>query len=239
MPHPTVPLRVHLAPVGYEVKRVTEPLVRLKADRAYLLTFTATDSAKKYWVDVHRTLQTEYKSIEVRDRFEDVWDFHRVLALYGSIIREETASGNLVFVNVSSGTKITAMVGLLSSMFWSATPYYARTSYGGGTEVVHDVAFLPLLRFDVLPREGRQVLLDLKRQGRPIPKEELIRSLRKLELLPPEEGLSLPATYRRLDGLLAPLIERGFAQITGQGRASRIQLTDEGRAALLLLEHIA
>lgn len=239
MSRPTVPLRVHLVPVGYEVKRVTEPLIRLKADRAYLFTFTATDSAKKYWADVHRTLQSEYKSIEVRDRFEDVWDFHRVLALYGSIIREENASGNLVFVNVSTGTKITAMVGLLSSMFWSTTSYYARTSYGGGTEVVHDIAFLPLLRFDVLPREARQVLLDLKRQGRPIPKEELIRSLRKLELLPTEQALSLPATYRRVDGLLAPLIERGFAQITGHGRASRIQLTDEGRAALLLLEHIA
>lgn len=239
MSRPAVPLRVHIAAVGYEAKRVTEPLIRLKADRAYLLTFTATDSAKKYWADVHRTLQVEYKSIEVRDRFEDVWDFHRVLSLYGGIIREETASGNLVFVNVSTGTKITAMVGLLSSMFWATTPYYARTSYGGGTEVVHDIKFLPLLRFDVLPREGRQILLELKRQGRPIPKEELIRSLRRLELLPPEGGLSVPATYRRLDGLLAPLIERGFAEITGQGRASRVQLMDEGRAALLLLEHLA
>ena len=37
-------LRVHIAPVGFrEVKRVTYPLVKMKADRVYLVTYKPDD----------------------------------------------------------------------------------------------------------------------------------------------------------------------------------------------------
>jgi hypothetical protein len=233
------PLRVHIAPVGYEVRRVTEPLVRLRADRVYLVTLNAEDSAQKYWKDVHRVLRTEYKSIEVRDIFEEIWDFYRVLSRYGKIAREEVGRGNIVYVNVSTGTKVTAMVGLLSSMFWGTSAYYARTSYGGGTEVVHDIVPIPPLRFDVLPKEERTLLVALRREGRPLRKEEVIRLLRSFDVLPPIGELSEPATYRRLETMLNPLRVRGFIEVVGHRRAARVQVTDQGRAAVLLLEHLS
>lgn len=230
-----VALRTHIVPVGFEVRRVTEPLIRLRADRVYLVTGSPDDSAKKYWRDVHKALQTDYKIIEVREVLEDMWNFHRLLQRYGGIVQEEAGQGNSVLVNVSTGTKVTAMVGMLSSMFWGTAAYYASTSYGGGTEIVHDVKFLPALHFDVLPREGRSVLRALKQEARPLRKEELIEILRRLELLPGPEEISVPATYRRLESHLEPLVGRGFVEVIGQRRSSRVHLTDEGRSALLLL----
>jgi hypothetical protein len=235
----TNPLRVHIAPVGFEVQRVTEPLVRLRADRAYLVSFTLQDAAKAQWAEVHKTLQREYKSIEVRDIFTNIWDLNAVLQTYGGLIRGESAHGNLIFANVSTGTKITAIAGLLSSMFWGTTAYYAQTSYGEGTPSIQDIRFLPALRFDVLPKRERQTLVAIKRQSRPVSKEELIRILREGELIPGVSKISPAATYRRLDTILGPLLGRGFVEITGQRRAARVQLTEQGRAALLLLEQLA
>lgn len=239
MARPEVPLRIHIAPVGFEVLRVTEPLLRMRADRAYLLTLAPDDAAREYWEKVHQTLQRQYKGLEVKDVFVNPWDLHAVIRAYGGVVRTESASGNFVFVNVSTGTKITAMAGLLASMFWGATAYYARTSYEEGTETVHGIDTLPAPRFEVLPKRERDLLLLIKREGRPLAKDELIKVLRKAEQLPPEGELSVPSTYRRLDQQLSPLIERKFVRVTGVRRAARIELTEEGWAALLLIDSVA
>jgi hypothetical protein len=232
-------LRVHIAQVGFEVSRIVEPLVRLRADRAYLLTGRPGDQAAPYWKKVRQSLANDYKGIEVREKFENPWDFHGLLRVYGSIVEQERAEGNLIFVNVSTGTKISAMVGLLAGMFWGATPYYAMTGYVKESESVGDILFPPILRFNVLPEAQRLLLVALKAEARPVRKEELIAMLRGLEILPPDGELSDASVYRRLDALLLPLVQQGFLQIRGTRKAGRIELTEPGRGAALLLEPAA
>jgi hypothetical protein len=230
-----VQLRVHIAPVGFEVRRVVEPLIQLRADRAHLITGRPDDHAADYWRKIHRSLQEDYKTLDVKDWFENPWDFHALLRLYGRICQEERAAGNMMFVNVSTGTKISAMVGLLAAMFWEATPYYANTSYISKSEVVQDISYPPILRFEVLPEDLRSVLLLLNGSERALSKEDLIELLRARDVIPAKGEISDASAYRRIDGLLAPLIRQNFVRIRGNRKAGRIELTDPGRAAVLLL----
>ena len=41
-------LRVHIAPVGFHVNRVTEPIIQERADKVYLVTHHSHDRAAKY-----------------------------------------------------------------------------------------------------------------------------------------------------------------------------------------------
>jgi len=236
MPREGGALRVHISPVGFEVRRVVEPLIRLRADRAYLVTGRPDDLAKKQWRAIHEALSEEYKAIEVKDEYENPWDFHALLRLYGRITRSERADGNEVLINVSTGTKVSAMVGLLAGMFWGASPYYAETGYVGTSETVGNIVFPPLLRFSVMPPQQREVLHILKAEARSLRKEEMIQSLRRAEILPESGQISEASVYRRLEALLGPLVDQRFIIVKGNRKAGRIELTEEGRAAALLLE---
>jgi hypothetical protein len=231
-----VQLRVHLATVGFEVRRVTEPLVRLRADRAYLFTLNRHDAAKEYFEKVHRTLREEYSVIEVRDRYAEIWDLGNMLEAYHSVIRAEGALGNATFVNVSTGTKIAAMAGLTAAMFWGSTAYYATTGYEGKTEVVNDVKYPPVARFDVMPAPQRFVLLELARLAAPAQKEFLIEAARSERLMPSKQSSSTSTSYRRLDLLLEPLVAQGLVEVRGVRRSARVQLTDEGWSAVRILQ---
>lgn len=234
--HARPPLRVHIAPVGFEEKRVTEPLIRLRADRVYFLRRYEADDARKSYGKIISTLRSQYKTIEIREEFEDIWDFTKLLRLYGGIVQREVLDGNLVYVNVSTCTKITAMVGLLSGMFWGTTPYYATTSYEKGTEVVHDVKFLPIGRFKIVSDELRAVILAVRQANRSVSKDDLLRSLRETKAFPAMGDLSRASEYRRLDAMLGQLEAQGFVDMYGVRRGRRVQLSEQGRAAALLLE---
>lgn len=96
--------------------------------------------------------------------FLDIWNLYECIEKFREIILDE--KGNHVYINVSTGTKITAIAGMLSCMLWDAYPYYAPVSYPTKetkilpTEHVQDSDILPV--YDIKkPKSEFMLILSL------------------------------------------------------------------------------
>ena len=110
--------RIHIAAVGFEVERVTAPLEADRADRVYLLTRAERDAAAPFVDEVVGRLRRSGWPVEVRVIRTDLWDvFHALSSLRSIFEAERRVERNArevlpIRVNVSTGTKITAIAGL-------------------------------------------------------------------------------------------------------------------------------
>jgi hypothetical protein len=233
-------LRVHISPVGFDpAARVTGPLIELRADKVYLLSKSKTDAAADRRKQVHQTL-LKYPHIEVHDAYADIFDLFGCLEEYRRIFESER--GNHVHVNVSTGSKIVSIAGMIACMLWKGTPYYAKLDYEeGGPSVTMEkrkvtaTDFLPVYQIIMPKTESLQVLSIISRaQGERITKKDLIDELQGLKLMPayqPSQTRSAP--HSRLRAILDPLQnEWHFIEVRARGRKSEVVLTEQGRSAL-------
>jgi len=237
-------LRIHIVPVGFEFRRVTEPLVRMQADKVYLVTYHEDDSARKFFGQIKKELGQNYKHIKVEEVFVDVWNLYDCIEKFREILLEEKRRGNHVYLNVSTGTKITSIAGMLSCMLWGAYPYYARVSYpstkGMGipaTEHVEEPDLLPV--YDV-KRPKPELLLTLNilsaNHGR-MRKARLIEKLEAVEVIrlrdESRSALTEAAKHSQLRVLLDPLEkEWKYVRVEARGRRSEVIITEQGETAL-------
>ncbi|MCI4367499.1 MAG: DUF6293 family protein, partial [Thermoplasmata archaeon] len=140
--------RVHVAAVGFEVERVTDAILTERADRVYLLTKSHDDAAAPFVHEIRRRLAASRRPIDIRVRPAEIWDVFGTLAELRRIFEDERrvdrhATGVVpIRVNVSTGTKITAIAGTLACMLWRGEPYYVQVSrswYSGLTPKVRPV----------------------------------------------------------------------------------------------------
>jgi hypothetical protein len=123
-------LRVHIATVGFQVRRITEPLIRERADKVYILTSSHGDRAAAYLDKIMRILRKE-KYLQVEKRAMDIWDLFDCLQTYKKIINEEEENegkNTHIYVNIT-GNKISSVAGTMACMIWKGTPYYAHMEY--------------------------------------------------------------------------------------------------------------
>jgi hypothetical protein len=244
--------RIHIAPVGFEVERVTQPLEEDRADRVYLLTRAEHDAAAPFVEEVTRRLRRASWPVEVRVVRTDLWDVFHALASLRAIFEAEGRTDRTardivpLRVNVSTGTKITAIAGTLACMLWNGTPYYAQVSrawYSDRTpsvgevhDVVERVEPVGVYELRAPGRELVEVLEALDRRGGNLRKRELLREL-GLDRPGPDGGTtpSPQAQHGRLRRRLDPLERRwGFVRTESAGPRARVLLTDQGRLALAL-----
>jgi hypothetical protein len=244
--------RVHVAAVGFEVERVVEPVLRERADRVYLLTRRDEDQARPFLEEVVRRLERAPWPVDVRVVRTDIWDVFGALAELRAIFTAErrTERGALdvlpIRVNVSTGTKITAIAGTLACMLWKGEPYYVQVSrswYSGRApklravnDVVERVDPVSVYELRSPSRELVEVLESLARHGGHLRKRELIR---ELGLDRAAEGSGPPpspqAQHSRLRNRLEPLENRWrFVAAEAGGARGRVRLTPQGELALAL-----
>ncbi|MCI4339556.1 MAG: DUF6293 family protein [Thermoplasmata archaeon] len=248
--------RVHIVPVGFEVERITEPLAAERVDRVYLVTRNERDAAAPFVEEVKRRLRGAEWPIDVRVVGTDPWSVFETLAAYRAIFEAEHraargAHGVLpIRVNVSTGTKITAIAGTLACMLWNGEPYYVQVSrswYSDRTprvRAVHDVVerVEPVNVYELRSpaRELVEVLEALDRRGGTLRKRDLLREL-GLDR-PSADGVpaaSPQAQHGRLRRRLEPLEARwGFVRTEAAGPRARVRLTDQGRVALSLFGNV-
>jgi hypothetical protein len=60
-------LRVHIATVGFQVKRITEPLILERSDKVYLITHSQDDKSAPYLEKISKVLRKE-KFLKVEKR---------------------------------------------------------------------------------------------------------------------------------------------------------------------------
>jgi Family of unknown function (DUF6293) len=255
-PRPALPgdprARVHIVPVGFEVERITEPLERERADRVYLVTRPAPDAAAMFVDAVERRLKRAAWPIDVRVVRTELWDSFAAVGAYRSIFEAEGrtdrhATGVLpIRVNVSTGTKITAIAGTLACMLWNGEAYYVQVSRSWYSDrpprvrAVHDaverVDPVPVYELRAPAPELVEVLEALDRRGGSLRKRDLLRELR-LDRAGSDgtPALSAQAQHGRLARRLEPLEARwGFVATDARGPRARVRLTEQGRVALTL-----
>jgi hypothetical protein len=148
-------------------------------------------------------------------------------------------------VNVSTGTKITAIAGTLACMLWRGEPYYVQVSrswYSRFTpkvqpvnDVVRSVDPVSVYELRAPGPELVAVLEALDRAGGTLRKRDLIRAL-GLDLAAAGGRAPTPqAQHSRLRLRLTPLEAKwGFVADEAHGARGRVRLTPQGRLALTL-----
>jgi CRISPR locus-related DNA-binding protein len=235
-------LRIHIAPVGFKVNRVTEPVIRERADKVYLITHSNQDKAIPHLEKVLKILKKE-KYLQIQKRYTNIWDFFECLQTYKQIIREEQDRGH-IYINVSTGSQIMSIAGMFACMIWGGTPYYAHIDYDN---IKNDPADgLPEVRVDVIdelpvysltkPRPESLALLQiLSKAGGKMKKSRLIEQLEEANLIDKEQ--SVAAKHSRLKGLLHPITVDGGAdiplvEVEYRGKQSKVMLTGQGESTL-------
>ena len=106
--------------------RITEPLIRERADKVYLITHLQDDKAAPYLEKIFKVLRKE-KFLTIEKRTTNIWDLFECLKTYKKIITEE--QGAHIYINVSTGSKVSSIAGTLACMIWKGIPYYAHIDY--------------------------------------------------------------------------------------------------------------
>jgi CRISPR locus-related DNA-binding protein len=235
-------LRIHIAPVGFKVNRVTEPIIRERADKVYLITHSNQDKAIPYLEKILKTLKKE-KYLQIQKKYTNIWDFFECLRTYKQIIREEHDRGH-IYINISTGSKITSISGMFACMVWSCTPYYAHIDYdnlkkdpadGLPQEKVEVIDELPVYSLNKPRAESLTLLQILNRNGGKMKKSKLIEQLEEIDLIAKEQ--SVAAKHSRLKGLLHPITagsgaDNPLVEVEYRGKQSNVMLTGQGESTL-------
>jgi len=242
--------RVHVMPLGFEHDRIVEPAREYRADRVVLLDWIADDIERPaYHDDVRADLADA--GIETQCRDCELFDLYDSIAVIADVVTAEATPtddadvANEVYVNLATGSKITAIGGMIACMVTgAASPYYVRAErYASGTEPVGygmELAIdLPTYPMDHPDRQQVAVLDRLAGAGA-CSKKELIRfgTERDLPFVAdcdrPFDASGKPTkqSYARLRRhVVEPLVDREFVTVESVGTTRQVRLTDAGRNA--------
>ena len=121
-------LRVHIAPVGFEIDRIIIPAVEMKADKVWLVVHdnVAEDKASKYRDKIEKSL--EEKGIKTEITYANRLRLFPIIKAVTEIIFKERK--NDIYVNVASGSKIHAIGCMMACMLFDDRdkihPFYAQ-----------------------------------------------------------------------------------------------------------------
>ncbi|MGC1932537.1 MAG: DUF6293 family protein [Candidatus Nitrosopolaris sp.] len=241
-------LRIHIATVGFQVKRITEPLIRERADKVYLITHSQDDKAAAYLEKIMKILRKE-KYLKVEKRAMDIWDLFECLETYKKIITDEEDEGGKnthIFVNVSTGSKVSSIAGTMACMIWKGTPYYAHIEYSDKTdpedglpdEDVNEIDEIPVYSINKPRDESLAILKILSNSKGPqkmMKKNRLLEQLEEAGLV--DRNLSGAVKHSRLKGLLNPIsiaggLDNPLVEVEYKGRQSNVILTTQGESTL-------
>lgn len=232
-------LRVHVAPIGFEIDRVVIPAVRRKADRVWLLVHDnpSEDRALDFVEKVRAGLKKA--KIEVRAESHDRLDLFQIIRAVKSVIAAE--SGNHVYVNLASGSKIQAIGCMMACMMFNAGrnvyPFYAEAeTYHGELAIssgIREIKDLP--SYEIRVPEARLVgalQLVIGAGGR-MTKKELASAAEGAGLIRVNSEKNAPqARFASLDkNIIQPLLGWGFVEVEKVGRTRYVSATGYGRGA--------
>lgn len=230
-------LRVHVATIDHHIERITEPLINLRADKAYIVTYGEKDAAVEFLKKTKSILKRHRIPFEVV--FVDLWDLMACVEKFRDIIMKEKE--NQMFFNVSAGTKISCMSAMLSCMIWNCQPYYAKPDYSEirmpkklVVEEIKEIVSMPIYKMILPKSEYLAILTILKQNNGSEKKREIIDKLKELEIIQPAgtQDLSKPAEHGQLKTLLDPMIKMGYVTVESVGRNSIVTITPQGENTL-------
>lgn len=235
-----VPNRVHIFPVGHERSRVVESVKRYKADKVVLITHSSNDEAGDECLSkVNSDLEELGFNPEVK--ICDIFDLYDSLETFASTIHEN--EGENVFVNISTGSKVTAIAGMIAAMVQDATAYYVKArSYERMPEEIESEFEIPHYPIQA-PDEEQVIVMEYihrcNEEGESPTKGDLIFFCDQNGLPSLRKNIEGKGKYRILDTqILDPLVSQGWVEITKSGRTKVAKVTDSGYGALRAFRHL-
>lgn len=235
-------LRVHVAPVGFEIDRIVIPAIKRKADKVWLLVHEnrSADKASPFITKIQKQLAAE--GIEVVMAHHDRLDLFKIIRTIKDIIQKE--DGNNVYVNLASGSKIQAIGGMMACMMFNASnnvyPFYVEAEeYHGskdpistGVKSINDIP-----SYDIqIPNDKHicalRIIMD---KGGRLTKKEMaeLADEQKLITVNADQNNYSQARFASLDkNIIQPLLEKWeFIKVERIGRTRWIEITKEGQNA--------
>lgn len=231
-----VPNRVHIVPVGYEYERIVQPAEKFRADIVVLIGHEDDKDGSEGDQHLDNAIEAlDDLGVEIEPRECDIFDLYSSMGAIAESIAEH--EDDEVFVNVSTGSKVTAIAGMIASMVLDSTPYYVRAKdYDKDPDDIEAFTELPTYPIDAPDSEQVDILQFIhrfsNRQGPPT-KGDVIHFSEQFNLNYVSQNVAGKGKYRLLDThIVEPLKQRGYIQESKQGRNKILSLTDDGRAAL-------
>ena len=238
-----IKLRVHIAPLGYEIDRIVIPATRMKADKVYLLRHDnySEDKSGPYREKIIKKLNK--KNIETKVVNVNRYSLFAIIKTVKEIIQDERE--NDIYLNVASGSKIHAVGCMMACMIFddrtNIHPYYAQAKeypqYKGSEQQtfgVEDIHQLPTYQIRTPNPKLLSALALVKKKGK-LTKKEFAEDATNLNLISigaRDENYE-QARFASLDkNIIQPLEnEWGFIKVEKIGRNRWIKLTKEGEYA--------
>ena len=236
-----VNLRIHIAPVGFEIDRIIIPAVRMKADKVWLIAHenVADDKANKYRQKIEKEL--EEKGIKTEIAYANrLLLFPIIKAVTGIIFKERK---NDIYVNVATGSKIHAIGCMMACMLFDDRekihPFYAQAEqypeYDGKTQQTYGVAeihSLPTYRIGTPKKELLEAMRIIKKANGRIQKKKMAEEAEKSKIITvnAKKQNFTQARFASLDkNIVQPLVETwGFVEVEKIGRNRWLKMTEDG-----------
>jgi hypothetical protein len=124
-------LKVHIVPIGPEEDRAVLPLIRLRAEKVYLVVEkNPHPTLKRFKERIARRIGKEAglrkEDIITNEYYKDWKDFSGIVSKFSEIAQREQEAGNNVLINISSGSKFASIAGTLVALLYDAEAYYAQ-----------------------------------------------------------------------------------------------------------------
>ena len=236
-------LRVHIAPVGFEIDRIVIPVKETKADKIWLLVHdnASEDKSLPYQKNLEKQFKKEKVVVEIAR--VDRLDLFATIKTVREIIEQEME--NDIYVNVGSGSKIQSIACMMACMTFKGKnnikPFYPEAERYAAFEgdqqsfgVKRTIA-LPSYEIQTPKKELLDALKIIKGKNGKISKKEMAELAEKNKIITVnarQENFT-QARFASLDkNIIQPLEhEWKFIKVDKIGRSRWIKITQEGSNA--------
>ena len=236
-----VNLRVHIAPVGFELDRIIIPAVKMKADKVWLVVHdnVAEDKSNKYRQKIEKALEKKGIQTEIAHA-NRLRLFPIIKAVTGIIFKERK---NEIYVNVATGSKVHAIGCMMACMLFDDRdkihPFYEQAEkyheYGGIKQQTYGAAEihpLPTYRSGTPKQELLEAMKIIKDAGGRIQKKKMAEEAEKRKIITvnAREQNFTQARFASLDkNIVQPLVETwGLVEVEKIGRNIWLKMTEDG-----------
>jgi len=231
--------RVHIVAHGWEVARIVDPIFDLKADKVVLIVPENEAFLAAFEEEMIEDLESMDR-LDVELRSAHLYDLDSALQVFTQAVKDH--EGDDVFINVSTGSSVAAIAGMMAAQTADATPFYVKPGFEADTSVPEEpviqeageITELPVFDLEGPSQEQLRVLGYLTGNG-DVTKKELIEfaQAEALPFIANTEAKSDEGLYRLLEShIINPLSEGEYISVEKVGRQKQVTLEQRGADAL-------
>ena len=233
----------------------------MQGNRAYIFIFQ--DEKTEQFMDQYYAIEKQLKdhNLDVIKKGIDIHNYTEVIQSISIIIKNERErnSDTKIFVNLSVGTKITAIAAMDACRFWDCTPYYVMGEHYIPEKAVSKQTmalsygkmeiFIPPV-FKLIKPEPQLIealkIIAEKKSG--IYKKEFRKKLLAKNLLQIQKKYELPSDPKKLSAeymamnqqYIYPLKDTwNYIQISDAKRNQKISLTELGEETIQIFKNLS